>query len=199
MFKFKILGITVQVKFLFIAIVTLFLLTDTTGLAIICLLSCILHELGHIFAFYIAKIKPNLLVFDITGIKLEQPKQQLNFLTELFILSSGSITNYIFALLGYLISPTSNMNFVLMNIIIGTLNLLPLRTFDGGKILFIILSCFFSDKLAYIFSITIDKITIVLLISLCVLSILAYELNFSYIIITLLLFISLFSNKTTKN
>lgn len=198
MFEFKISGMTVKVKFLFIAVVTVFLLTDTTGLAVICILCCALHELGHIISFHIAKIKPNSLVFDITGIKLEQPKQQLSFITEFFVLISGSLTNYILALVGYIISPSTNVNFILINIIIGTFNLLPLKTFDGGKILFVVSSCFLDYKQAYKFSFIIDRITTILLISLCLLSILAYELNFTFVIITILLIISLITKKTTK-
>ncbi len=189
MIQFNIMGIIVQIKFLFIAIITIFLLTDTTGLGIICLLSCMLHELGHIISFYIVKLKPRLLCFDITGIKLEQPKQQLPFLTELIILSSGCLTNFTIAIILNFIG--ANINIILINIVIGTFNLLPIHTFDGGKILFATLSCFVSDKVAYKISIIIEKTTIILLISLCLFSIFAYELNLSLIIITILLIISL--------
>lgn len=195
MLEFKFLDTTIQIKFLFIAIITIFLLTDTTGLSIICLLSCVFHELGHLLSFRLVQIKPKLLCFDITGIKLEQPTTQLPFLTELIILLAGSFTNYTMAFIGYLISPIQNQNLIIINIIIGTFNLLPLSGFDGGKIVFTLLSIFLTDKTAYKISTWLDSITKIILISLCLFSIYAYQFNLSYIIITILLIVSLFMNK----
>lgn len=191
MLEFTLFDIKIQIKFLFIAIVTIFLLTDKTGLISISLLSCLLHELGHIISFHLVKVKPRLLSFDITGIRLEQPNKQLPFLIELITLISGSLTNYIIALICQIISPVELLNIILINIMIGTFNLLPLRTFDGGKILFVILSSFFTDIVSYKISIAFDRGTSVLLICLVLLSIYAYEFNLSYIIISLLLIFSI--------
>lgn len=200
MFEFTLFNIKIQIKFLFIAIITIFLLTDTSNMAIICLVSCILHEMGHIISFFIFKIKPNLLVFDITGIKLEQPNSQLDFLTEFFILISGSLTNFIIAFIFNLINPTTTFYFsiIYINITIGCFNLLPIASFDGGKIVFAILSHFLSDNLSYKISFAIDRFTNVFLICLCFVSIFAYELNLSYIIMTILLITSLIINELPK-
>lgn len=192
MLEFELFGTTIRVKFLFIAVVTVLLLTDTSGLAVLYLVSCILHETGHILSFYAMKLTPSLLCFDITGIKLEQPKEQINFVTELFILLSGSMTNYMIALVGYLISPTQNANIIFINIAIGTFNLLPLTGFDGGKVLFVLLSCIFSDKLAYRICYILDNLTKIALICMFLFTIYAYEVELSYGLIVLLLIVSLY-------
>lgn len=197
MFEFQISGVNVQIKFLFVAVITIFLLTDKTGLGVISLISCCIHESGHLLSFYIAKIKPRLLTFDLTGIKLEQPTQQLPFFIEIFILISGSFANYLtaFILSSFSFSTNLNLAIIMINIIIGSFNLLPIKGFDGGKIVFAVLSSISSDTFAFVVCSILDKITTVLLVSLCFFSIFAYELNLSYIIVTLLLIISLVLKK----
>lgn len=193
--KFKICGITVQIKFLFVAIITIFLLSDTTGLAITVILSCVAHELGHIFTFCLFKLKPHSLVLDITGIKLEQPNTQLSFLTELIILLSGCITNFMLALIFYLINPTQYFNIIMINILIGGFNLLPINQFDGGKIAFILLSSVFSNEYAYKISNFANNLTTTILVCLSIFCFFAYELNLSYIVLTFLLILSMIYKK----
>lgn len=153
------------------------------------------HELGHIFTFCLFKLKPNSLTLDITGIKLEQPNVQLSFLTELIILLSGCLTNFILSLIFYLIDKTHYFNIIMINILIGGFNLLPLNQFDGGKITFIILSSIFSDDYSYKISKLSNNLITTILVCLSIFSFFAYELNLSYIVITFLLIITMIYKK----
>ena len=47
MLEGRILGVRVQVDFLFVALTALVLLTDPQGYTLVALLACLIHELGH--------------------------------------------------------------------------------------------------------------------------------------------------------
>lgn len=174
--------------------ITIFLLNDTTGFSTLYILACVIHETGHIIAFNLLKIKPKSLTFDITGVKLEHNKL-LPFKIELIILLAGSLSNFIISILLYCVDILQFNNFIIFNLIIGSFNLLPLKGFDGGKILSIIISNLHSDEFSYSFTKCVDIFVTNVLFALSIFGIFVYNLNLSYIILTLVLFLSLFFKK----
>lgn len=137
-----------QIEFLFVALVTIFLLVDRSGIATSALLVCLIHELGHVFMFFLVGFKPQKISFQITGICLTKPTAALNYPKEVLVQLAGSTTNFIiFAALCHTVNTITPVSiFATINLVIGIFNLLPLKSFDGGKLLEITLLRFMSIK-----------------------------------------------------
>lgn len=141
MIQFNLFGITIRIHFLFVALITLFLLTDDKNVAFLSLLACIIHELAHVIAFIIVSYKPKALDFEITGLRLTASPHKLSVAKELFVQVAGCSMNFIlfFAFYNSLEKVSSLSIITVAHLIIGILNILPLKSFDGGKILMLLL------------------------------------------------------------
>ncbi|MEG0570263.1 MAG: site-2 protease family protein [Oscillospiraceae bacterium] len=148
MISFKVLGVNVRIEMLFIATITIFLLVDKSNIGVMSICACILHESGHILMLFLFRCKPKELVFDIIGIKLVNSNNKLSEKKDLCVLVAGSFINFfIFFLLFGFTSSLNNLGlFAVCNLVLGVFNLLPVSSFDGGKILEIILMRFFSYR-----------------------------------------------------
>ena len=56
--KFKLLGSEIYISFLFVAVISLMLATDKTGLALPTLFAVSFHEIGHLLAMWIIGTPP---------------------------------------------------------------------------------------------------------------------------------------------
>lgn len=137
MLRFRLFGVTIQIEFLFVALVTIFLLVDQSGIATTALLVCLIHELGHILMFFLVGFKPHKICFDVTGICLVKPTASLNYAKEVLVQLAGSTTNFIlFAIFSHTVNAITPVSiFAVTNLVVGIFNLLPLKSFDGGKLL----------------------------------------------------------------
>lgn len=142
MIKINCFGIIVKFDFIFFAIITLFTMLDKSGIGVLGLLACVIHEIGHIIALVVVGNKPKELAFEGGGMKLVKGDNFLSYDKEIIILLSGSITNFILFIVFYF--STNQINdmsiFAMVHLVLGVFNLLPINTLDGAKILNIILS-----------------------------------------------------------
>lgn len=192
MISFKLFGVEVHIKFMFVAMVTIFLLVDKTGISVIALLACLIHELGHVVMFYLVGYKPISLSFDLTGICLTKPTAQLSYVKEVLVQLAGSTTNFIvFALLCGTISEVSYSSiFATTHLIICIFNLLPLKSFDGGKLLEITLLRIMSIKTTVRVCTFIDLACIFILLTASVCSFFFAQHSFTLIVLTVYLMIT---------
>lgn len=154
------------------------------------IIACGMHELGHIIALLSLGIRPKMLSFDMIGIKLVNPGCILSPKKELFVLLSGSGLNL---LVFFLLSdkPLSSQSlFALIHLLLGVYNLLPLKSFDGGKILNLILSGFLSQRAVYIICNTVDFIFIILMLLFCGFLIFYTQFSFTLLVMSLYLLFS---------
>lgn len=130
-------GFTLELTFLFAATVAFCLLTDESGVSILALSACLLHETGHLLAFCLTGYKPRAMVFELTGIRLVPPEQSPGFAQNLLIQSGGILANLIcgavFCLLHWYSAAT-------VHIVLACFSMLPLRTLDGGQLLLAVLT-----------------------------------------------------------
>ena len=56
--KFRLFGTEVYISFLFMAVITIMLATDRTGLILPSLFAIIMHEAGHLFAMWLLECAP---------------------------------------------------------------------------------------------------------------------------------------------
>ncbi|MEG0693256.1 MAG: site-2 protease family protein [Oscillospiraceae bacterium] len=192
MLRFKLGKLHVQIDFMFVAVVTIFLIVDTTGISSIALLACFIHELGHIVMFLAVGYTPQKLTFELTGIRLTKPIQELSAGKELLVQLAGSTTNLL--IFFFLIKTIESISFLSLfavtHLVLGVFNLLPLKSFDGGKILELILSFFLCENVTQKICSIADFICIFLMLIVCVFMIITSKNSFTLLMITIYLMIS---------
>lgn len=121
-------GFSAEVRFSFPAVLSLLLCTDREGTALLCLLCCILHELGHIAAMLIERKPPRKITFYGGGILLSS-----DWISSIPVLLGGCAVNFVLSAV-FLLWGIFPM-FGALNLLTGLLNLLPMRPLDGGMLL----------------------------------------------------------------
>lgn len=192
MIRFKAGRLAVEINFMFVAIVSIFLLLDKTGISVIALLACFIHEMAHMVAFIAVGYTPQKLSFEMSGIRLTKPAQELSRGKELLVLIAGSGVNLLIFLL--LIKTIDKISFFsifgVTHLVLGIFNLLPLKSFDGGKILFLSLSYFMSESTAYKICAAADFISIFLMLLCSIFMVITSKKSFSLLAITVYLLIT---------
>lgn len=154
MLCFKIGGVPVTVSFWFVAIISVYLATDSSYFSVISILCCVLHELGHIIAFIWAKTPPLKLSLELTGMRIVAPSEKLDVLKEIVVQSAGIITNILLAIPTMQSSNELWQFFAMANLVIAGFNLLPLKSLDGGKLVALVMQLlkadiYFIDRCTY--------------------------------------------------
>lgn len=112
---------------------------DPDSYAVLSLIFCILHELGHLAFMLIFKIRVSEIKLYGAGIKIcANGVDELKRICQTLIYFGGCLMN----LLLYLVfSNIGLVDYALINLIICIFNLLPIVHFDGGKIFELYLPC----------------------------------------------------------
>lgn len=147
MIRLKVFGVPIQFSFLFIALLSLMLFLDQSGVAFWGSIAAALHEIGHVVALWICHNKPALLSFEVTGIRLVEGRKGLSFFCEIFVLGAGCMVNLMLFLLSL---HFGWFTFATANFCVGSFNLLPSGVLDGGRILQTVLSQFLSTKTVHL-------------------------------------------------
>ena len=144
--------LTIEMSFYFFAVIALVISSDKSNLSLYFFISMFIHEIGHLITILYYKMKIKKISFKIYGIKIEiDQNKYLNNYQEILILLSGSLSNFATALVIYIF----NINLkplLIANLIIGSFNLLPVDSLDGGKITNIILFSYLPMSIAYCIS-----------------------------------------------
>lgn len=140
MFELNFRRISVVFDFSFFAAVALLSLLSG-GYALLGLIACIWHELGHLIFMKMRAIPVKKMVFYGAGIKIIPDKliDFTGFGTSLLILIGGSGANFVLAGALWLVNSPELRLFAALNALIGTFNLLPLQYLDGGKIILLLI------------------------------------------------------------
>ena len=110
-------------------------LTDRTGAGIATVLAAAFHELGHVLAAKRMQIPLRALRLDLLGARIEVKDRLLSYGEEWLLAAAGPL----FSLLGAAVAaPLWGASyfwraFSAASLILGLFNLLPVRTFDGGR------------------------------------------------------------------
>ena len=128
-------------NFSFFAVIAFLIFADTSGMAVLSLTACILHEGGHLLAMALCGIYPDKITFYGGGIAISKiGMEQMSYIRRLVILSAGCTLNFLISSL-CLAFPENEMIqiFSAVNLLIGIFNALPIGYFDGARILEILL------------------------------------------------------------
>lgn len=152
--KFTIFNCKIKIDFLFVAVLTFITITDKTLLSLCAVCLIFAHEIGHIVSARILKVPVSEINFGAMSIDIEKPQIycQKSFDQKIIITLSGFIFNlFIFIILSWVYIITKSEIIILIafqSLIIGTINILPIESLDGGEAVNLILSRFFSYEKA---------------------------------------------------
>ena len=124
--------------FVFVVMLYLGLFFDNFNIFRYCILSSILHEIGHVIAYSLCTGKFPKIEVSVFGFKIKNNVLQPENL--IFILISGPLMNLLAVILVMiLIKKQATFNlyiFGIINLIIFVFNILPVYYLDGGQILY---------------------------------------------------------------
>ncbi len=124
-------------------------------------ISTLVHEAGHLLAVKLMSIKVKKMRVEGFRAVIEAEEGE-DDLSTIIILSSGPFLNFILS--GFLLTlGTSYVVFAAFSFSLGVINLLPVRHFDGGRILCIFLRRFLGSK-AHGFVMILSDVTLFFLI-----------------------------------
>ena len=129
------------------------LLTDHSGVCLMTLLAALFHECGHFAMARILHIPLGNLRLDLLGARLEVRGRMLSYAEEWLLCAAGPMVSLILAALGAALWSVPSISvfarqFSCASLVLGLLNLLPIRTFDGGRMLETMLLSRFSERVA---------------------------------------------------
>jgi Zn-dependent protease len=113
------------------------LLTDRTLLCLAVILAAAVHECGHLLAARWLRLPIRVMRLDLLGARLELAGGLLSFSEEWLLCAAGPLFSL---LLSVALSPLWKFSELAVliscaSLLLGILNLLPIRAFDGGRML----------------------------------------------------------------
>lgn len=132
------------------------LLREPTGYVLFLFAAVILHEVGHLFAFFFLGLPSPSLSGRAGGLLLSPRGDMLSYGRELFVAAAGPLFNLLgaAALIPALQGGTTHeasFCFFALNLLSALFNLLPIAGFDGGRVLFCVASMLFPARAAVVF------------------------------------------------
>lgn len=201
MINLTVLGINFGVSVGFVGILSLMLYVDRVGLMLPTMLAVILHEFGHLIALLAFKERPQRVELRVGAVAIIG-NFALTSKSQIMMLLAGSGFNFIlFAILYFLffISKAAYLlNFSLVMLVVGILNLLPIMGLDGGEILKIILLKFLKSKNTNTVVLLFSLVTTSLIIMLGFYVLTDTKSNISLIIFGIYLFLGILMSKKEK-
>ena len=129
---------SVSIKFSFLATVALLTLSETSASVFMSLMSCFLHETGHLLAMFLFGVKVKKIILYGAGIKIIRGYSLKEKKKEFIILISGCLMNIIMFLLFFFLKGDSFKTFSVINLVTAIFNILPIKSLDGGAILLLL-------------------------------------------------------------
>ncbi len=171
-------------RFSFPAVLALILCTDTKGTALLCLLACALHEIGHIAVMYAMSCPPERVVLYGGGMKLTGGRKNIP------IIISGCAVNFLLFAAFYFCADNYELQlFGVINLLTGLFNLIPVQPFDGYNLMeTLMIELLPSERVAPVLRVT-EIIACALCAPVIILFFISGEVNFSSVVFLFYLFV----------
>lgn len=175
---------------------------DKSGLILPVILAVISHEMGHLLALLFYKCKPERIELKVGSVGIFgdfilSPKG------EFVMFLCGSAVNLflfsVFYIIYHFILDLQILNYSLVMLVVGVMNLLPVIGLDGGSLLFIFLSSFLKISTAKSVMFIFSLVTSVAIILLGISIFLNTKTNPSLVLLGIYLFLQILILKKQKN
>lgn len=153
------------------------LVCDSSSSVLICVISSLLHETGHILTAKLKGANIKSVKVGLGDVAINADFSQLTPCGEMLVSLSGVAVNFILFIIGFALCKLLNSDFLFkistVNALIGAFNLLPINGLDGGEFVFLLLqkrySLSVSEKimlvLSFVFSVPLFAVGIVFAIN----------------------------------
>lgn len=119
----------ISFRFSFFTVLGIIICTDRDGTALMCLVSCLLHEAGHILIMFVEGKPPCAVTFYGGGIHISDGGS-----SSFFAAAGGCMTNLLLFAVFAMIPLEAAERFAAVNLLLAAVNLIPIGTLDGRLI-----------------------------------------------------------------
>lgn len=186
----------IYVSFTFFAAAAFFLSGELFENYLYAVLFSFLHETGHIISMLVFGAKPDCITLDISGIKISKNEMSLSFVEECVVSISGPLVNLVFMLI--FVSDKDSLAFII-NAGLFFINILPVKSLDGGRFVFYIVSHFKNEKTAIKVIFVLEIITIIFIFTLLIMLFFANRVNSSVVLFTVMLVVMIVAEYLNNN
>lgn len=141
--KLKIHNTNLQISYTLICLCALCLVTNTFDGFVICFLSVLIHETGHLIPIAVFGDFPRTIKISLFEIAISDNNRNVRPLFQnIIIIFFGPFANFICFIIGYLLYLFCNdffLSFSAVNLFLGLFNMLPVLSLDGGQLLYLLL------------------------------------------------------------
>lgn len=124
-------------------------IVDRSGVCFWTVVAAVLHECGHLLAAWRLHIPLHQLRLDFLGARIEVQGRMLSYGEEWLLSAAGPLTSLLSAAAAAVFWRYEAARiFSCASIVLGLLNLLPIRTFDGGRMLECLLNRYLGTAVA---------------------------------------------------
>lgn len=134
-----------RIGFSFFAVAAFLLSGELYRNYIITVVLSFLHEAGHLAAMLAFGVLPQRISLEIHGIRIDKPEASLTYFQECAVALAGPLVNAVMMLI-FMNQPTA-LPFI-MNAGLLVVNLLPVKSLDGGRFLYYLISMLGSEQKA---------------------------------------------------
>ncbi len=137
----------IRIKPAVCAIFLAMLVFDRDRVCLLTLTAALLHELGHLAAARLLGIPLRTVRLGTLGARMEVGGGMLSYGSEWLLAASGPLCSLLASALAatlWSLTPYARI-FSCASLVLGLLNLLPIRTFDGGRMTECFLRCFLGE------------------------------------------------------
>lgn len=164
MLRLKLGGIIFEFCFSFFVVLAIIFLYDHSGIGIIGLWVCLLHEMAHILVMGIFDSVPESVTFYATGIRInERDIEGLSLPKQAAVIMAGSALNLLLFAATLFFGGRFGVYlpvFGAANLAVGLLNLIPAGFFDGARLLKLLILRFSKPENIYSAQKTARRITL---------------------------------------
>lgn len=131
--NFELFGVRVTVSYPFLAVLTVFLTLDKTGLAGQMLAAALMHELGHLTVMYVLRQPPRRIDCASFGIRIVKQSSSISYGKEAAIYAAGPLVNLACAA-ACAAGEGGISTLGQVHLLLGLFHLLPVGALDGGML-----------------------------------------------------------------
>lgn len=188
--------INIEISPMFFAAAAFFLSGEMKLNYLWALLFSLLHEAGHLASMLLFGCKPEKIKLGALGAKIVKKQCEMSYFGECVTALSGPAVNLIFALpLRFLLKKGFDVFLPFyINIGLGIINLLPIKTLDGGRFLYFFMLKKSDEEKAGKAVNTAEIITAVCLCFILLFSVLKNAVNTSFVFFTVSLALTVFAD-----
>ena len=149
----------IDIKFSAVVFACFFIVFDTTGTALPVMAAALLHEAGHLAAMYLLKIKPTAITIYPFGADIAVGQAISSYRDDIIIAATGGAVNIFLAAVTFTFMPVFSGCCALF----AAMNLMPIKSLDGGRIFRSFLQVFTDRRRATFVAMVVGRVIAVLL------------------------------------